>query len=182
MIRLSSILIIILVCSSAFAKNWIKAPGGVPTGVTYTSDCGEDCFCLDCDGGPPLEVDECDVVDVEVDDPNFPIWSKKQVTPCAGQEECVAVIKALVCEEEGASAVYAEKNKKYEAYCTKFLGFEKKTIKQLQVNPAKKAAKAAAKQAKEDEKAARKAVLKKKINSVDDTEAFRKALAEEFGW
>src|SRR5688572_3949192 len=103
-----TLLLIMILSTSLQANNWIHAPGGVPSGVTYTSDCGKDCFCLDCADGPPIEVDVCDIVEVEVDDLDSPIFSKNQVTACGGHEECKAVVGLLKCDDTEERPVYRE--------------------------------------------------------------------------
>jgi len=95
---------------------------------------------------------ECAVKDVQEDDTSKPIWEAKTgAVVCDSRKDCHEKIKP-VCDAEGVCVNFCPADKVpfiakdyTEAYCTKLLGFQKKTVKKLMADAAKKAARDQAK-------------------------------------
>jgi hypothetical protein len=101
-----------------------------------------------CHYYPATEAVTChslDLVDEQVDDHSKPQWSAKQNEVSCEDEAACEALRADHCSSlEGYEFFYAENLilPGYEAYCSKFLGYEKKLtgLKVLQKNDAKLAA------------------------------------------
>jgi len=137
--------------------------------------------CYPFDSSRDLEV--MLVKDIQVDNPEKPTYAARtDETDCVleenveayGLNDCrslTAIVNQgteeqpdyvhVLCSDKTYYSVYADKKdfglgEGYFAYCTKLLGYEQKTVKQLLVDPALEAVKLAAKQAEEAAQLAKK--------------------------
>lgn len=161
-------MLVILFATFAHA-GWYFPVGKVDAKVGYASKSkcenveSVKCFKIDAEVTPETHV----VVDVEVDDKKKPLYAPKEATlACAGSSDCRIKIKQA-CTGSGVDRVCLSYCKNAglpddyfpyissdfsEVYCTRVSGYEKKWVKKLKEDAAKKAAKLAEKQAEKDAK------------------------------
>lgn len=171
----------------------------------YLDDCikEQNAECYDVKNCP---VDVCTIQDVQVDNPEKPIYAARtDETDCVleenveayGPNDCrslTAIVNqgteeqpdyvSLLCSDRTYYSVYADKKdfklgEGYFAYCTKLLGYEQKTVKQLLVDPALEAAKLAAKQAEEAAQLAKKQAYDAAKLAVKDAKGKIKNLSKD---
>lgn len=189
-------LILLFISSAAFAMPQHYTPWPY-TGTKYLKDCPGECYPL-VENGVLKDPEILDLKDVEEDDASKPIYQFEKTTICESAKACEAA-KEPVCEEMGEDGKCAKlrtycqdfpgfdpvidppaEGKDGLLYCRKLLGFEKRTVRKLVEDPAKKAAKeariAAEKAAKDAEVQAskdRKARIKAQIGSANSVAALK---------
>lgn len=122
---------------TANAENWLnksKIIASSKEAYSLKSTCeqisGETCYDL---GDYPSSV--YSEVDSEVDDYLKPIYSKNEIQSCSTIQICDSIHAAKTCVINGDRSV-----KNYElmqVYCTRFLAYEKKTIKIIELDQSK---------------------------------------------
>lgn len=131
--------IFIIICFStiANAENWLnhsKIKSGSVEAYSLKSDCerisGEKCF--DIANYPSTVFSE---FDVEVDDTSKPLYSKSEIQSCASIGECDQIHSSKTCSNELESSI--KNYELLEVYCSRFLGYEKKLEKTIQLDQAK---------------------------------------------
>lgn len=141
--------------------QWIPQPFA---GTVYLekSKCPGECYSIVKDGQLVGSPELLKLVTVEVDNPSKPLFSAKaKQQPCADKKACQDLIKdGLFCQGlDGYQALLAKDYS--EAYCVKFLGYEKRLEKRMVVDTALAAAK---EQAKIDDLAEASLKAQKKVN------------------
>lgn len=126
-----------LVLTNCFAENWLnhsKIKAGSIEAYSLKTDCerisGESCFDL---GNYPSSV--FSEFDIEVDDLSKPTYSKNEVQQCSNNEECDQIHLNKICSNELESSI--KNYELLEVYCSRFLGYEKKLEKTIQLDQAK---------------------------------------------
>lgn len=132
-------LIMLVFTTTLHAENWLnhsKIKSGSIEAYSLKSECErisqEECFDL---GEYPSSV--YSEIDVEVDDTSKPIYSKNEVQSCQSSEECEAIHVSKVCSNGESSIKNLEL---MQVYCSKFLSYDKKTIKSIGLDQTKLAA------------------------------------------
>lgn len=113
-----------------------------------------------------VDLEIAEITNVLIDDLSKPLHeAKSKVQSCASQKECDEIRASKVIENNvtvqycpsSHFSVVNELAEGFEVYCTRIVGYGKMTVRKLQENPAKKAARdtrlaqeAADKKAKED--------------------------------
>lgn len=128
---------LILFSNLVHAENWLnhsKIKSGSVEAYSLKSDCerisGEKCFDI---GEYPSSV--YSEVDVEVDDYEKPIYSKRDTESCTDESDCSAKFLALVCTQNDYEKI---KNLDLlQVYCVKLAGYEKKYEKTIQLDSQK---------------------------------------------
>lgn len=128
---------LILFSNLVHAENWLnhsKIKSGSVEAYSLKSDCerisGEECFDL---GDNPSSV--FSEVDVEVDDTSKPLYSKSEIQSCASIGECDQIHSSKTCSNELESSI--KNYELLEVYCSRFLGYEKKLEKTIQLDSQK---------------------------------------------
>lgn len=131
------ILSLILFSNLVHAENWLnhsKIKSGSVEAYSLKSDCerisGEECFDL---GDNPSSV--FSEVDVEVDDTSKPLYSKSEIQSCASIGECDQIHSSKTCSNELETSI--KNYELLEVYCSRFLGYEKKLEKTIQLDSQK---------------------------------------------
>ncbi len=80
-------------------------------------------------------------LDTEVDDPERPKYSKNEIDSCGGEADCEAKLALKVCTDQLEKPLIDQFFT--EIYCSTYptpIGYYKKTVKQIRIDPLKKAA------------------------------------------
>jgi hypothetical protein len=119
------------------AENWLnqsKIKSGSKEAYSLKAECerisNEQCYDL---GVNPSSI--YSEIDQEVDDRSKPVYSKSEVQTCSSNSNCDSIFTAKTCTNNLETKI-----KNYllkEVYCSRFLSFEKKTIKVMAVDSAK---------------------------------------------
>lgn len=130
---------LLLISSDIYAENWLnhsKILTASKEAFSLKAECErisqEKCFDL---GDYPSSV--YSEIDVEVDDTSKPVFSKNDVQSCQSSEECEAIHVSKVCSNGESSIKNLEL---MQVYCSKFLSYDKKTIKSIGLDQTKLAA------------------------------------------
>lgn len=137
-------------CTNFIAESEIQKAINMEPGAGAKRCGGADpCVCFD-----GVKWDEVSYVDIEIDDYSRPVYKTPyNVESCATNRACAERTADESFCEAGDSGFWREVPGGKEAYCTKLLRYQKKTVKQLQEDSTKKAAKVAETAKKVAEKA-----------------------------
>ena len=173
------LLLMFFITNTSFA-TWVKVSeleaGGNIVYYTKAVSCGDGCIKVPKDFGP----DYYDLVDVLVDDYENPKYAAKtQAEACVDENDCIEKESAKTCTN-GSFVVRTVD----EVYCTRIVGYNKKTIKEVSFNNTKKAAheaKRAAEAKKIKDKIEKDNLIKQQLKTYDCTsitDAFMVKLCE----
>lgn len=131
------ILTLLFFTKLTYAENWLnhsKIKSGSVEAYSLKADCerisGEKCF--DLANYPSTVFSE---FDVEVDDTLKPLYSKSEIQSCASIEECDQIHSSKTCSNELETSI--KNYELLEVYCSRFLGYEKKLEKTIQLDSQK---------------------------------------------
>lgn len=133
---MKKIIITLLFSLTAHASNFIPVStvaNATNAGYSLLIDCqkasASDEVCVDI-GDKPLSTYE--IYSYDVDDESKPINSKNNIEICADQNDCMSKAKDKICLD-GEYVIYTPE---LEIYCTKVIGYHKKTLKSIRQSQA----------------------------------------------
>lgn len=132
-------LCICLVSLSTHAENWLNATKILASSIeahSLRADCerisGEKCYEL---GNYPSSVYSRGLI--EVDDYSKPNYTKSQIEPCENQDECDLIHASKVCPLD---RTLIKNYEQLQVYCSKLVGYEKKSEATIVLDQEKKQA------------------------------------------